>query len=98
VPGYPAHPIVLPPEIWPPDARPSHPIVIPPPPVVYPPLPTHPIVIPTPPTEGPGEPPEVLENWDVVAYWTPEAGWALAIVPTESHPGHPSPSNPPGRP
>ena len=87
-PGHPAHPIVIPPEIWPPDARPEHPIVIPPPPVVYPPRPTHPIVLPDPPT---GQP-EILSNWDVVAYWTPEGGWAMAIVPSETNPGVPTPA------
>jgi hypothetical protein len=60
--------------------------------VTYPPLPTHPIVLPDPPPDGPLPPVNVLENWDVVAYWTPEAGWAMAIVPTESHPGVPTPS------
>lgn len=90
VPGYPSHPIVLPPEIWPPDARPEHPIVIPLPPVVYPPRPTHPIALP--PGEGGKPDPKPLENWDVIAYWTPEAGWAMAIVPSESHPGVPTPS------
>jgi hypothetical protein len=88
-PGHPAHPIVIPPEIWPPDARPEHPIVIPPPPTVYPPLPTHPIVIPDPPA-----PPQVLENWNVVCYWTEEGGWAMAVVPSESHPGVPTPAHP----
>jgi hypothetical protein len=87
IPGTPAHPIVIPPEIWPPDSRPEHPIVIPPPPVVYPPRPTHPIEIPDPPA-----PPQVLENWDVVCYWTEEGGWAMAIVPSESHPGVPTPA------
>jgi hypothetical protein len=93
-PGHPAHPIVIPPDlgIWPPDARPEHPIVIPQPPVVWPPLPTHPIVLPPPVDGGPPKPPTVMENWSVVAYWTEEGGWAMAIVPTESHPGVPTPS------
>lgn len=86
VPGHPAHPIVIPPEVWPPDARPEHPIVIPPPPVVYPPRPTHPIVLPEPPTDG--KPPviQILENWDVVATWTPEGGWGTSIVPSGDQP------------
>lgn len=97
-PGYPAHPIVLPPEIWPnpPEGtapHPEHPIVIPPPPVFDPPRPAHPIVLPDPPTGGePPKPPEVMKNWDVVSYWTPEGGWAVALVPSESNPGVPTPS------
>jgi hypothetical protein len=89
-PVFPAHPIVIPPDIgiWPPNAKPEHPIVIPPDTVVWPPnvKPVHPIVIP------PEGPPQVLENWNVVAYWTPEGGWATAIVPSESHPGVPTPA------
>jgi hypothetical protein len=89
-PGHPAHPIVIPPDIgiWPPDARPEHPIVIPPPVTVWPPdgKPEHPIVIP------PDGPPQVMENWEVKSYWTPQGGWAVAIVPTEVHPGVPTPS------
>jgi hypothetical protein len=80
--GGPEHPIVIPPDlpgIWPPDAKPEHPIVIPPPTSVWPPLPTHPIVVP------PDAPPETLDKWDVVAYWTPEGGWGVAIVPGEGH-------------
>jgi hypothetical protein len=77
----PSHPIVIPPDvgIWPPDAKPEHPIVIPPPTTIWPPRPTHPIVLP------PEGPPEVLEKWDVVCYWTPAGGWAMAIVPGEGH-------------
>jgi hypothetical protein len=87
-PVVPTHPIVIPPDvgIWPPDAKPEHPIVIPPPTTVWPPVPTHPIVIP------PDAPPQVLENWNVVAYWTEEGGWGMAIVPSESHPGYPAPA------
>jgi hypothetical protein len=79
---HPEHPIVIPPDldIWgPTDPRPTHPIVIPPPTVTNPPTPTHPIVIP------PDAPPEVLDKWDVVAYWTPAGGWGVAIVPGEGH-------------
>jgi hypothetical protein len=84
-PGAPAHPIVIPPDspIWPPDAHPEHPIVIPPTP---PGTPTHPIVLP------PNEPPKVLSNWDVKTYWTAQSGWAVAIVPSDSHPGVPTPA------
>lgn len=96
---HPEHPIVIPPTIWgPTDPRPSHPIVIPPDtipgfpahPIVIPPgepgVPAHPIVIP------PDEPPKPLENWDVKTYWTPVSGWGVAIVPSEEHPGTPTPS------
>jgi hypothetical protein len=84
----PSHPIVIPPDVdvWPPDAKPEHPIVVPPPTTIWPPLPTHPIVVP------PDGPPTVLDKWDVIAYWTPNGGWAMAIVPTESHPGVPTPA------
>lgn len=90
-PGRPTHPIVIPPDlgIWPnpPEGtapHPEHPIVIPPPTSIWPPVPTHPIVLPDPPVDGePPKPPEALKNWDVVAYWTPEGGWAVAIVPNE---------------
>jgi hypothetical protein len=87
-PGFPTHPIVIPPDVdvWPPNAKPEHPIVVPPPTTIWPPLPTHPIIVP------PEGPPEVLEKWEVVAYWTPAGGWAMAIVPTESHPGVPTPA------
>jgi hypothetical protein len=79
---------VIPPDVdvWPPNAKPEHPIVLPPPTTIWPPLPTHPIVIP------PDGPPTVLDKWDVIAYWTPQGGWAMAIVPSESHPGTPTPS------
>jgi hypothetical protein len=84
----PGHPIVIPPDVdvWPPNAKPEHPIVLPPPTTIWPPLPTHPIVVP------PDGPPTVLDKWDVIAYWTPSGGWAMAIVPSESHPGTPTPS------
>jgi hypothetical protein len=87
VPGYPAHPIVLPPDldIWgPTDPRPTNPIVIPPSTPTIPPHPAHPIVI-VPPVDGVPQPPEVLDKWDVVAYWTPTGGWGMAIVPGEGH-------------
>jgi hypothetical protein len=88
--GGPTHPIVIPPDVdvWPPNAKPEHPIVIPPPTTIWPPVPVHPIVLP--PAET--TPPTVLENWEVVAYWTPDGGWAMAIVPSESHPGVPTPA------
>lgn len=94
-PGVPAHPIVLPPTIWPspgrpvhpivippdlgiwPGGTPEHPIVIPPPTSIWPPRPVHPIVLP----DDPEKPPEEMKNWDVVTYWTPKGGWAVAIVP-----------------
>jgi hypothetical protein len=85
----PTHPIVIPPDlgIWgPTDPRPTNPIVIPPPTVTDPPRPTHPIVIP------PEGPPQVMANWDVVSYWTEEGGWAVAIVPSATNPGVPTPS------
>jgi hypothetical protein len=87
-PPHPAHPIVIPPDIgiWPPDAKPEHPIVIPPETPTDPPKPTHPIVLP------PNQPPQVLSNWDVVAYWRPDSGWGTAIVPSPSHPGAPTPA------
>jgi hypothetical protein len=92
-PGYPAHPIaptpghpiVLPPGTIP-GLKPEHPIYIPPP---TPGVPTHPIVLPPP---GSSDKPEVLENWDAKAFWTPDTGWTVAIVPSESHPGVPTPS------
>jgi hypothetical protein len=93
----PTHPIVIPPPtvIWPP--RPTHPIAPggqpptpthpiapggPPPYPAHPipPTPTHPIVLP------PDGPPQVMENWDVVAYWTAEGGWAVAVVPVGDQP------------
>ena len=84
-PGYPAHPIVLPPGFIP-GLKPEHPIYIPPP---TPGVPTHPIVLPPEP-----EKPQVLENWEAKTYWTPQTGWAVAIVPSESHPGVPTPAKP----
>jgi hypothetical protein len=33
-----------------------------------------------------------MVDWNVVSYWSPEGGWAVAIVPSESHPGVPTPS------
>lgn len=81
-PGHPAHPIVIPPDlgIWP-GGHPEHPIVIPPPTSIWPGgTPTHPIVIP------PDGEPQPDPKWDVKAYWTPEGGWAVAIVPSEDNP------------
>lgn len=100
--NHPMLPIVIPPDlgIWgPTDPRPTNPIVIPPPTPTYPPQPTHPIVLPDPPTDG-GEPkpPQIMKNWDVVAYWTEEGGWAVAVVPSEEHPGVPTPAAAPARP
>jgi hypothetical protein len=81
---------VIPPDvgIWPDEGKPEHPIVIPPPTTVWPPdvKPVHPIVIP------PDGPPQEMPNWEVKAYWTEEGGWGVAIVPTEEHPGVPTPS------
>jgi len=105
-PPYPAHPIAPggpPPGIWgggnvpmpnppiylPPGTIPGvpeHPIYIPPGSGV-PGVPTHPIVIPPEP-----EKPQVLENWDVKTYWSPATGWGVAVVPSETHPGTPTPS------
>jgi hypothetical protein len=93
--GGPSHPIVVPPDVdvWPPNAKPEHPIIVPPPTTIWPPLPVHPIILPDPPTDGsPPKPPEIMERWDVIAYWTPTGGWAMAIVPSKSHPGTPTPS------
>jgi hypothetical protein len=52
-------------------------------------VPTHPIVLPPP---GTDETPEVLENWDVKTGWSAQSGWVVAIVPSEEHPGVPTPS------
>jgi hypothetical protein len=92
-PGYPTHPIaptpghpiVLPPGTIP-GLKPEHPIYIPPP---VPGVPTHPIVIPPP---GSPDKPEIVENWDVKAFWTPDSGWTVAVVPSDQHPGVPTPS------
>jgi hypothetical protein len=86
-PPSPSHPITLPPGTIP-GTKPEHPIVIPPAP---PGVPTHPIVLPPP---GSAEQPEVLANWDAKAVWTPQSGWVVAVVPTPSHPGVPTPSAP----
>jgi hypothetical protein len=83
----PTPPIYLPPGTLP-DVKPEHPIYIPPSSGV-PGVPTHPIVLPPP---GTDEKPEVLENWDVKAAWSEQTGWMVAIVPSETHPGVPTPS------
>jgi hypothetical protein len=105
-PGHPAHPIApggSPPGIWgggnmpvptppiylPPGSipgAPTHPIYIPPSIWPSPGVPTHPIVLP------PDGKPEVLENWDVKVAWSPTTGWMIAVVPSEQHPGVPTPS------
>jgi hypothetical protein len=87
----PSHPIYIPPGIWgPTDPRPSHPIFIPPGP---PGEPAHPIVLPPePPDGGTPAPPEILKNWDVLAYWTPVTGWGMGVFPSGEHPGYPTPS------
>jgi hypothetical protein len=82
----PTPPIYLPPGSLP-GLKPEHPIYIPPSIWPSPGVPTHPIVIPPPP-----EKPEVLENWEVKTAWSPTTGWLIAIVPTEEHPGVPTPS------
>jgi hypothetical protein len=83
-PGEPAHPIAPPPlGIWgPPGPWPTPPIYIPPSPGnPDPPRPAHPIVLPPvdvpPPDGGPSL------GWEVQVYWTPENGWAVALVPKE---------------
>jgi hypothetical protein len=89
-PHTPMPPIYLPPGTIP-GLKPEHPIYIPP--TIWgpgDPRPTHPIVLPPP---GSDEKPEVLENWDVKSYWSPATGWGIAIVPTEQHPGVPTPSS-----
>jgi hypothetical protein len=77
-PVFPAHPIVLPPEIsGPPGPWPTPPIYIP-----GGEHPAHPIVLPpidVPPIEPGG--PEL--GWEVQTYWTPESGWGVALVPKE---------------
>jgi hypothetical protein len=86
---WPTPPIYLPPESIP-GLKPEHPIYIPPSSGV-PGVPTHPIVLP-PPGSPPDEKPEILENWDVKVGWSEQTGWVVAIVPSESHPGVPTPS------
>ena len=71
----PTPPIYLPPGTLP-DVKPEHPIYIPPSSGV-PGVPTHPIVLP------PGEPPEVLDKWEVKTAWSEQTGWIVAIVPTD---------------
>jgi hypothetical protein len=83
----PTPPIYLPPGTIP--GHPEHPIYIPPSIWPSPGVPTHPIVLPP---AGSGEKPEVLENWNATTIWTPESGWVVAIVPSEEHPGAPTPS------
>jgi len=83
----PTPPIYLPPDTIP-GLKPEHPVYIPP---ASPGVPAHPIVLPPP---GSGDKPEVLENWQVKTYWSAATGWGVAIVPTESHPGAPTPAQP----
>jgi hypothetical protein len=84
----PTPPIYLPPGTIP-GAKPEHPIYIPPSIWPSPGVPTHPIVLPPPNSDGK---PEVLENWDATTIWSPSSGWVVAIVPSEEHPGVPTPS------
>jgi hypothetical protein len=84
----PTPPIYLPPGTIP-GLKPEHPIYIPPTVWPSPGVPTHPIVLPPP---GSDEKPEVLENWEVKTAWSAQTGWIVAIVPSESHPGVPTPS------
>jgi hypothetical protein len=86
----PTPPIYLPPETIP-GTKPEHPIYIPPSIWPSPGVPTHPIVLP-PPGSPPDQKPEILENWDVKTGWSAETGWVVAIVPSESNPGVPTPS------
>jgi hypothetical protein len=81
-------PTPTPPIYLPPGSIPGveHPIYIPPS-VNIPNFPNHPIVVPPAP-----EKPQVLENWDVKSAWSPQTGWVVAIVPSEEHPGVPTPS------
>jgi len=84
----PTPPIYLPPGTIP-GAHPEHPIYIPPSIWPSPGVPTHPIVLPP---SGSEDKPEVLENWNATTIWTPSSGWVVAIVPSEEHPGVPTPS------
>jgi hypothetical protein len=85
----PTPPIYLPPGTIP-GLKPEHPIYIPPS-VGVPGFPTHPIVLP-PPGSPPDQKPEVAANWDVKTAWSEQTGWIVAIVPSEEHPGTPTPS------
>jgi hypothetical protein len=84
----PTPPIYLPPGSIP-GLKPEHPIFIPPSIWPNPGRPTHPIVLPPP---GSEEKPQILENWDAVTAWSPQSGWVVAIVPSQEHPGLPTPS------
>ena len=42
--------------------------------------------------ELPLSPFDPVKNWDVKVGWTPEDGWFVALVPSDSHPGFPTPS------
>jgi hypothetical protein len=79
------------PPIWlPPGSLPGVELPIYIPPIVnIPGFPTHPIQLPPP---GSNDKPQVLENWDVKTAWSPSSGWVVAIVPSEEHPGVPTPS------
>ena len=91
--GHPIAPGGPPPGIWPPPGVVSPPIYYPPgiwPPPGGPVYPAHPIVLPPvdiPPPEG-----EEEAKWQVQTYWTPQNGWAVAIVPAPGHPGVPTPA------
>lgn len=86
----PTPPIYLPPGSVPGlGLKPEQPIYIPPSIWPSPGVPTHPIALPPPGGEGK---PEILENWDSVVAWSPQSGWVVAIVPSEEHPGVPTPS------
>jgi hypothetical protein len=85
----PTPPIYLPPGTIP-GLKPEHPIYIPPSIWPNPGVPTHPIVLPPP---GSEDKPEIAENWDATTLWTPTSGWVVAIVPSEEHPGVPTPSS-----
>jgi hypothetical protein len=83
----PTPPIYLPPGTLP--GHPENPIYIPPSIWPSPGVPTHPIVLPPP---GSGDKPEVLSDWEVKTAWSATTGWVVAIVPSESHPGVPTPA------
>jgi hypothetical protein len=87
-PGFPTHPIVIPPDAIAPGV-PTHPIYWPPyPDQGLPPgeaHPEHPIIIPGDDEDNP--------KWEVKTAWSPQTGWMVVIVPTEEA-TVPSPANP----